>query len=472
MTALIEWPDLIEPLNLNPNALKKFALAPRPEELNTDSRTITSGQWFVPLKGAQFDGHQYIDEALARGARGFFYESSSKSTLSPRTLESGVEVYDTLKALQTYAQCYRLKFSIPLVAITGSCGKTTVKEMTALTLAPLGPNLATEANFNNEIGLPKTLLRLTEAHRSAVLEMGARHSGDIAELVKIAAPTVSTLLNAQDAHLGEFGSIEKLRETKLEILKFAPTSTQLILNRDDEILWEKARKELYGERLIGFGFHKDADVRIIESAVIGQKLDLLIGFRTGRKLRFGFPYHASYPINLAAALAIAESSGVNLDASVVELGKFVPSQGRFRAINLGSQLLIDDAYNANPMSMKAGIETVAALYSNQKIGMILGDMLELGADSLAAHKRVGELAASVNPYCMVGVGPQAKAMVDGFSNLKPGHPRVFHFDSVDKLLENKDQIFPACEIVYVKGSNGINLKKVVAELKNVTHPAK
>ena len=308
----IRWNDVQAWLGdrLRQPALPVELPAPQPEQLSTDSRTIRPGDWFVALAGETFDGHAYLFDVMARGAAGFFYDQSRRALVPVDLLGRGIAVRDALEAFQAIAQGWRRQLGdLKLIALTGSTGKTTCKEMLGCILKAAGPAFATQASFNNEIGVPKTLLQLKPEHRYAALEFGARNRGNIAFLCAMAEPGVVGLINVGITHVGIFGSVDALLETKLEIFRDSPDHAVQVAYGDDPRIVAGARKT--GKKTMTFGRTAGCDVRTGGDVWNADgSMDVVLDVQ-GQALSAHFAAaHEAYPVNAAAAVALATAAGV------------------------------------------------------------------------------------------------------------------------------------------------------------------
>jgi UDP-N-acetylmuramoyl-tripeptide--D-alanyl-D-alanine ligase len=432
-----------------------------PNRLNSDSRRIEPGQWFLPIRGAHFDGHDFIQASMDKGAAGFFYEERVRDGLPLDIRVLGIEVKDTVLALQDLARWWRQQLGCKVIGITGSSGKTTVKEMAATMLHSISPTLKTEGSLNNELGTPLTLCRLSPLHRFAVIEMGARHKGDIEFLSNIVRQDIGVLLNVGSAHVGEFGSPMKILEAKMEI---AAASTAVYCCDDPRI--ESAMKGLSGKTLLSFGRRPEADIRLLETELDGHGQVRIRFLAQGQPILIETNYyHSSFPINAAACLAIGAALKLDLPSCVNGLQTFRGIKGRFKVHSIKNQILIDDTYNANPESMKAGLDTLLSAYAGRKTYLILGDMLELGDSSEIAHRSIGAYCASqIKPERLITVGSMAAWIAE--EAIKGGIPaaKVQQFQGVDQLLTHLPAFWPDAELLYVKASNGLRLSKIIDSL--------
>ena len=377
--------------------------------VSTDTRTLAKGALFVALRGPNFDGNKFVGAALAAGAVGAVVDSEQPAALSQ------IIVADTQSALERAGHGWREQFAIPVVGVAGSNGKTTAKEMTASILSQVGNCLATRGNLNNHIGVPLTLLRFEAANKFAVVEMGANNPGEVAHLVRIARPTVGMITNAGAEHLEGFGSIEGVARAEGETVEGLAPSATAVINADDEFveLW----RGLTRARVVTFGVRARADFKADDvRTTIGPE-----GFLTHFKLvcplgsaavvlHMGGRHNVS---NAVAASAAAAAAGAGLEHIVAGLGAMRAVAGRLQFKKaLSGAWIIDDSYNANPSSMRAGIETLAELDGAK--WLVIGDMAELGEHAAAAHKEIGEFARAQGVERMYAIGGLAKLAVDSF----------------------------------------------------------
>jgi UDP-N-acetylmuramoyl-tripeptide--D-alanyl-D-alanine ligase len=377
--------------------------------VSSDSRALSKGELFVALRGPNFNGNQFVSAALAAGAVGALVDT--EQAVAP----SQIIVSDTQVALERAGNGWREQFSIPVVGVAGSNGKTTAKEMTAAILGQLGNCLATRGNLNNHIGVPLTLLRLEPVNRFAVVEMGANRGGEVAHLVRIARPTVGMITNAGAEHLEGFGSIEGVARAEGEMVEGLASDAIAVINADDEFakLWRGMTKA----RVVTFGVRANADFKANDThTTIGAEgflthftLDCPLG-SASVALHMGGRHNVS---NALAAAAAATSAGAGLQQIVAGLGTVRAVSGRLQFKKaLSGAWIIDDSYNANPSSMRAGIEVLAELDGAK--WLVVGDMAELGEFAPAAHEEIGELARAHGIERLYAIGGLAKLAVDSF----------------------------------------------------------
>jgi len=421
--------------------------------VSTDTRTLKPGELFVALRGPNFDGHAFLAEAVRRGAAAAIVERPGDGALP------WLRVENSLAALGAMAADWRSRFELPVLAVTGSFGKTTVKEMMTAIAATRGEVLATRGNLNNEIGLPLTLFRLGPEHRVAVLELGANHVGEIARMAAIARPTVGVVTAAGPVHLEGFGSIEGVARGKGEMFAGLPEHGTAVINCDDRFapLW----REIAGaRRTVGFGFAPEAEFRAEQ---VRQSLDAagpVLEFRLvtpdgAADARLALPGRHN-ALNALAAAAATWAAGWSLDEIVTGLAAVAGVKGRMslRKARSGA-LLIDDTYNANPVALYAAIDYATALPG--ETWLVLGDMGELGPDATELHAAAGHYAREHGVARLYTLGPESAAAAAAF-----GAGR--HFADVAALVAALEAELPADVNLLVKGSRAMRLETVIERL--------
>ncbi|MBV8657018.1 MAG: UDP-N-acetylmuramoyl-tripeptide--D-alanyl-D-alanine ligase [Burkholderiales bacterium] len=426
--------------------------------VGTDSRAVKPGELFVALAGEQFDGHDFVEQALKDGAVGAIVQAG-------RSWPAGlnlIEVPDTLAALTQLAADWRLRFSMPVIAVTGTNGKTTVKEMIAAILRKdVGEEavLATAGNLNNHIGLPLMLLRLRAHHRYAVLEMGMNHFGEIRHLTLLGKPNVALVNNAGAGHLEYLGSVEGVARAKGEIYEGLAANGVAILNADDEFApyWRQCSA---GHRTLEFGFH-DAAVTAEEVELAGLGSRFMLHSPVG-EVAVALRVPGVHNVRNALAAAAA-AMAVGLDASEIAAGlaAYNGTKGRLqqKATPAGG-LVIDDTYNANPNSMRAAIDVLARQPAPQLL--VLGDMGEVGAEIEARHAEVGAYARQVGIGQLYAVGENMRHAVEAFG------AGAHWYGDQSALIAALAGAVDAKTTVLVKGSRFMKMERVVEAL---THPA-
>ncbi|NBX00181.1 MAG: UDP-N-acetylmuramoyl-tripeptide--D-alanyl-D-alanine ligase [Methylophilaceae bacterium] len=416
--------------------------------VGTDSRAIKKGQLFVALKGENFDGHEYAAQSLEKGAAAVLVSKASNAS-------TAVVVKDTRLALGELAAHWRAKFDMPVVAITGSNGKTTVKEMLAAILKVVADDasvLATQGNLNNDIGLPMTMLNLGKQHRYAVLEMGMNHTGELSYLTNLAKPSVALVNNAGTAHIGELGSVEAIANAKGEIFEGLADGGTAIINADDVFanLWKNLASK---HQQVTFGLKAKADVTAkYELHASSSDVDLLAPNGT---VKFTLPAPGLHNVsNALAAASAALALNVSLENIAAGLSNFAGVKGRLQAKQgFAGAKLIDDTYNANPMSMKAAIDVLKASVGRRIF--VMGDMAELGADEAIMHAEIGAYAKAADIEKFYALGELTKNAVTAFGL------NAMHFETVEALAESLKSMMNAETTVLVKGSRSMRMERVV-----------
>jgi len=423
--------------------------------VTTDSRSLEPGSLFVALRGERFDGHQFVPDALERGAAGALVARHVSVPLSQ------VVVRDALAGLTAFAAAWRADFAGTVVGITGSNGKTTVKEMTGAILACEGPTLVTRGNLNNHIGVPLTLCRLEVAQRFAVIEMGANHQREIAHLASISRPDVGLVINAGPAHLEGFGGLEGVARGKGEMFEALGADGTAVINADDRFsaFWHGLARET--GRVLTFGLRERADfsARDVQarpgSDGLGTEFELVAPFGRRRvQLALAGEHNV---MNALAAAAAAFGAGAGPEAIVAGPSHMRAVAGRLEAKTLpGGARLIDDSYNANPASVKAGLRALAGVAGPH--WLVLGEMRELGEDSAALHAEVGEFARQSGVARLLAVGDDARHAVEAFGT------GATWFASVEDLTASLAAELVPGVTVLVKGSRANRLERVATAL--------
>ncbi len=417
--------------------------------VSTDTRTIGAGDLFVALTGPNFDGHDFVSQAQAAGAVAVMVSQQAHTSLTQ------IIVPDTRLALGELAAAWRAGFDIPLVAVTGSNGKTTVKEMLASILRQQGEVLVTQGNLNNDIGMPLTLLQMEQKHRYAVIEMGANHPGEIAGLTNIARPSVALITNAGAAHLEGFGSLDGVAQAKGEIYSGLSVDGMAVINADDSYseLW----RGLAGEHAcLSFGLEQPADVRAQwQGDASGSDVSIRV-HGSVIEMRLQLPGRHNV-MNALAACAAAIAVGVSRDAIQRGLENMRAVQARMQSRKgVRGALIIDDSYNANPFSLQAALQ-VLSMHQGEKI-LVLGDMGELGADASAMHAQAGRLARELGIDAVYATGELSGQAVNTFGD------GARHFPDQKSLITALINKLDSDVAVLVKGSRFMHMEQVVTAL--------
>jgi UDP-N-acetylmuramoyl-tripeptide--D-alanyl-D-alanine ligase len=422
--------------------------------VSTDSRTLKPGSLFVALRGPNFDGTAFVQAAADQGAIGALVERATPGSVPQ------VVVPNTLLALQELARSWRASFSLPVVAVAGSNGKTTAKEMTAAILSRMGLCMATHGNLNNHIGVPVTLMRLESAHRSAVIEMGANRVGDVAELMRIVQPSVGLITNAGAEHLEGFGDLDGVAKGEGETVSCLKPDGTAIINADDA--YADYWREVAGAgRVVTFGVRQRADfaaknvIQAIERGEFATRFTLIcpLGERS-IMLKAGGAHNIG---NALAAAAAAGAAGASLDDIASGLADFRAVAGRLQ-LKAGARdsWIIDDSYNANPSSVRAGLEVLRSL--SGPTWLVLGDMAELGASSEDSHAHIGEYARQCGVKRLFALGPLSSRAVETFGAGGEWFP------DADSLIRRLQPMLSPGITVLIKGSRINRLERVVQAL--------
>ncbi len=418
-------------------------------QVSTDTRSLAQGDLFVALEGEHFDGHEYLQQAREAGAVAAMVSRSADGDLPL------LKVDDTRQGLGRLAAVWRQHFTLPVAAVTGSNGKTTVKEMLAAILRQRGEVLATRGNLNNDIGVPLTLLRLQERHRYAVIEMGANHAGEIRYLCTLARPDVAVVTNAAAAHLEGFGSIDGVAKAKGEIFSGLQSDGVAVINADDVYapLWMR----LAGDRkVIRFGLNKDADVSANwQQQDDGVRLDL---YTPKGSIVLQLHLHGRHNVmNALAAAAAALALGADLDMIQAGLADIKAVAGRLQTLpGLAGMQILNDTYNANPASFKAALDVLAGMQGQK--WLVLGDMGELGGDAEQLHASCGLQAHASGVTRLYALGELSRNAVDSFGQ------GAYWFADHDELIRQLKQDWQGQGAVLIKGSRLMRMEEVVNAL--------
>lgn len=433
--------------------------------VSTDSRTIAAGTVFFALRGPNFDGRDFVRDVALKGAAGAVTDGVSTDVSGLPDGFVVIAVKDTRDALGDLAAYRRHLFSGHVIAVSGSSGKTTTKEMIAAILGRTRPVLKTEGNKNNLIGLPLTLMRLDNTYEAAVVELGISEEWEMPRLAQICSPDAAVITNIGTGHLETFGSLEAVARAKTALFDSLGTEGFRIVNLDDPWLQGWARNIGQSSRVVTFGRAKDADVRLrrCSAAEDMSSIEAVFDVR-GEAIEVRLAAAGVFnAMNGAAAIAAALPFGVSNDDMAGGLASFVPVSGRMEVLRAGGVVILNDTYNANPESMAVALDTLSS-FTGRKVA-VLGDMLELGGISNAAHEEAGRLAAKAGVDILVAVGRWSKALSDGAleAGLKPG--AVFSF--TDRLEANGGVpgLLRQGDTVLVKGSRAVGLELIVDGIK-------
>ncbi len=435
--------------------------------ISTDSRTMAEGALFVALKGNRFDGHHYALAALSKKAGGVVIEEHRARDIRWTGYETRavILVKDTIHALGDIARDRRRTFGVPVVALAGSNGKTTTKEMISACLETTFPILKTKGNLNNLIGLPLTLLNLTENERLAVLEMGMNVPGEIRRLTEIAEPDVGLITNIQREHLEGMGSLERIKEEEGALFRKMRRDGSIIINQDDFRVVELG-EEFPGQK-ITFGIDHPADVMAKEIQIKGGEGTVFILVLEGEETEVSLPLLGRHFVyNALSAIATASLFGIEKEKTIEALEQFRPFPMRMEVLSLGRGItLINDSYNANPDSMEMALRTLTEAKGKGRAIAVLGDMLELGAFTVEAHRQLGKTAAELSIDLLLAMGDEAPVVVESAVREGLGHERARVVENHSEAASIVRAYAREGDWVLVKGSRGMAMEKVVEDLK-------
>lgn len=420
--------------------------------VSIDSRTIREGDIFFALRGEKFNGHDFLNDALSR-AGGAIIDSFPRALPVNKTI---IQVNDTLRALQDLAHYRRTRLNIPVVAITGSNGKTTTKEMTHSILSSRFRAMKNKGNLNNHIGLPLSLAGVASDVEVIVLELGMNAPGEIKRLCEIALPSHGIITNIGSAHIGRLGSRYAIRDAKLEMLNGLSTA---VLNGDDAFLMEGVKD--FGGEIITFSINNDSHVmaKDLHSTERGNRFTL--AFRDGGEVPVSLNIHGLFNVyNALAASAVCFSLGITAEEIKAALEAYTAFPMRFEVTDKNGITVINDSYNANPASVKEALTEIASLNKGRSVA-VLGDMFELGEFSEAEHRAVGRIVCDLGISVFVAVGEMMSLAAEEVHMNKERKSLVFTFKNADEACENIKNILKSGDTVLIKGSRSMGMEKIM-----------
>ena len=427
-----------------------------PSQICTDTRTIRKGDFFLALKGKNFDGNDFILEAYKKGARGAIAHNAVVPLSNNFFI---VQVRDTLIALQKLAKCYRHKLSIPLVAVTGSNGKTTVKDLIAHILSTRYVTSKSSGNFNNQIGVPLSLLSIASHHQVGVLELGTNQPGEIKVLSRMVQPTIGVITNIHSSHLGPMGTVEGIAREKAEMIPFLNHHKENVLIIKEDSSWTPFFRKKATCKIVTFSQHKKADFTARNIKDEGERITFDMCALDGERVTIGFPFPGLFNVcNVLAASVVCSILGMSLSEIKKRVARFTPPPLRYHIERRGRYNILNDCYNANPESMKLALYTLKQLRGGRKIA-ILGDMLELGEHSAPLHQSVGEFAASCGIDALFACGRFADDVTTGAQ--KGGIKDCFSFDDKKVLLRSLLPYINGGDWLLIKGSRGTRMEELI-----------
>ena len=429
--------------------------------VSIDSRTVREGEAFLALKGENFDGHDFVEPAIKKGAAAVVGHAAKLAAFAENANQHVglIEVEDPLEALQKLAAAYRLRFDIPVVVITGSCGKTTTKDMLAAILGRFRKTVATQGNLNNLIGAPLMLLRMNSDTEVAVIEIASNALGEIERLARIINPTMGVITNIGPVHLEGFGSLEGVFREKTSLIPHIRTNGALVIHEED-VPVDRIRS-IFDGTIVTFSFKESADFYAVD---IRQDIERGTEFLLNGKEKLLIPVLGEHNVlNALAATATATQLGADMDSIAQGLATFSASSMRMQVCRCRGATIINDAYNANPRAMRESISTAAAIPAERRI-FAFGDMLELGEHAQEAHLSLGRYIGDVSPDLLYLVGAFRNDVRDGALEAGMQPERIFCFDDTEEVAASLKELLRSGDLLLVKGSRGMRMEKIVQRL--------
>ncbi len=416
----------------------------------TDSRQTKPGMMFVPIRGENVDGHRFIPQVFSLGAAATFSEVPLENAAGPV-----VYVENARAALQAVAEKYRERFSVPIIGITGSVGKTTTKEMVALAVSAGRKTMKTAGNANSQVGLPLTVLRLEEGDEAAVLELGVSMPGEMERISKVAKPTIAIVTNIGVSHIEYMKTRENIMAEKIKIADFLPEGGKLLVNGDDDLL--STLESTPAREIVRFGFGENCAWRAeeLDADISGTRFTCVHG---EERFSVYVPAAGEHNVrNALAAVAAADAVGVPREAAVESITRYVPEARRQQIKKVNGVTLIDDTYNASPDSMRAALKILENVKTEGKKYAVLADMRELGDHGVQAHLEIGTFAAKTGTDILVGVNQLGKYIVEGFGKPESSVWFETNAEAIDWL---KAHVQPG-DVMLCKGSLSTNMNEII-----------
>ncbi len=442
--------------------LLKGSLENNINEISIDSREISGDSLFIPIQGERFDGHDFINDAINNGANSFLI--SKDMDITKYKNKTIIFVNDTLKALHDLSRLILEKYNIPVIAVTGSTGKTTTKEFVYNVLSQKYNVLKNKGNYNNHIGLPLTIFNCNSKTEIAVLEMGMSGRGEIDLLANITRPKISIITNIGTSHIEKLGSQEEIYNAKMEITNYMDQSESLICNGDDQFL--KALKNKYTKfEKVFIGLNEDNDIyaqNIVNIGYAGMEFDMYDGNEV-HSFKLDVPgVHNVY--NALIAVAVGKIHNISIEDIKAGLKLYSGSKMRLNIIEKEDIIIINDCYNSSPDSMNAALKVLKEINTPRKIA-ILGDMLEMGGFSEAYHKEVGNMVREYNVDLLITVGKEAKNIAKGALEMGLEQDQVHSFDNNNGVINFIKNTLKYKDSILIKGSRGMKMEQIVQFLQ-------
>ncbi len=416
----------------------------------TDSRKVEQGDLFIPIVGANFDGHNYLEEAVKKGAI---------AVLSSKKVNLSVPVFyvdDTVKAFGDIARLYKNESAVKLVAVTGSVGKTSTKELIYNVLSKKGKTLKNIGNFNNEIGLPATLVRLDESYDYAVVELGMNHLGEIDYLASVCEPDIAVITNIGTSHIGMLGSRYNIYKAKMEVLPHIKTKTVIVYGDDDYL--KKIEEE--NIKVIKYGKSNSNDIRLISSDIVKGRFNA-----ESKRGTYDVEHHLNgehLVLNSLAAISVGEIFEVSKDDIISAISDLKMTDKRMNLINYKDMVIIDDCYNASYESVKAAIDYCLQKSKEGKCAFILGDIFELGEHAKRIHEELGELVSTTEVDRVFFVGSDIKHAYD--KALEKGFKEAYYYKTKDEFIDDMEKL-QGMKMILVKASRAMEFEKIIEGIR-------
>ncbi len=423
------------------------------EFIANDSRTQGKNWAYLALRGERLDGHEFVEGAKTNGA--------ILSIVEKEGFEDGLVVEDSYLALKNIATEYRKRFDIPTVAITGSSGKTTTKDMVYFALNESEKSLRNIGNLNSEIGLPMTVLNLDKSHKIGIFEMGMYHLGEIDYLAEIVKPNIGIITNVGTAHILNLKTRENILKAKLEIANYMCKSDHLLINGDNDLL-QSVKQENLEPKLYKFGLNNTNDIYAKKYVFLDGRTKICAKI-LDEEIEFTIPAIGEHNIlNALSALGVAKILGHNLIVAANGLAKYQASKYRMEKSEVGEKTIINDSYNANPDSMRAALSTLNYLSAKRRVA-ILADMLELGDESPKYHTEIGKFAAESIDF-LIAIGNEARYFIDGAKEAGMDESCLQYFENNEQAMEHINSLLKEGDGILIKGSRGMKLEEVAEKI--------
>ena len=429
-----------------------------------DTRTINSGDVYLGIKGEKFNGSNFYEDALKKRAKVCILQDVNidKKVLEKYTDIAIIKVEDVVKALQQIAKYKRSLYNIPVIAVTGSVGKTSTKDIITSVVSVKYNTLKTEGNLNNHIGLPLTILRLKE-EEAMVIEMGMNNLGEISLLTDITRPTIAVITNVGTAHIGNLGSRENILKAKLEILEALVPDGRVIINNDNDLL-NKWNKENNKYKVVTFGIENTSDLTAYDINILQNKSTYSVNINNIKQtIEMPIP-STPFIYNSLCALCISNELDIPIEKAKDGIRTFELSKNRMEVEEVGEVTIINDCYNANYDSMKTGLEFLTNIQGKRKIA-ILGDMLELGEYSKELHRKVGEEVANNKIDILIAIGKESKNIAQAAREFGMNEENIYEYNSNIDGISKINNIKKPKDVILVKASNGMNFKEIIEKIK-------